>query len=326
MKNMDIMSTIKTPCLNLSECNGLGDLICATPTIRKMSEAYESKVVVVSKMPELFKTLPYIEASYKESSINWEWFNNNYTMHNSFYLVGKKDERGIEMKHNTMDIRQFHAVHLGFMLDDLQCDYIPLEPLRIEIPFETYVVIHPVTTWANRTWEAKKWMELTKLLNDANIAVVSLGKDSSETGFFNVDKPVFNFNIPLGMNLMNKTSISDCYHIINKAACIITMDSGLLHLAGTTNTPIIHLGSSLNPKLRAPYRNGSQDYRYEYVRGSCDLQCCSNMKYGVKEWGSIQGVQPLIGCLEKKETFECHPDVERVYKKTLESIWAWPNY
>ena len=47
--------------------------------------------------------------------------------------------------------------------------------------------------------------------------VVSVGKDSSETGFFNVDKPVFNFEIPLGMNLMNKTSISDCYHLIKNA-------------------------------------------------------------------------------------------------------------
>ena len=324
---MDTMSTINPVCLNLSECPSLGDLLCATPTIRKLAEVYEQKITVVSNMPELFKNLEYVEASYKASSINWQYFNAHYIMHNSFYLVGKRDERGVEMKHNTMDIRQFHAVHLGFMLNEseMECDYVPLEDCSIDIPHDVYVVIHPVTTWANRTWEAKKWMELTKQLNDRNIPVISLGKDSSETGFFNVDKPVFNFEIPLGLNLMNKTSISDCYHIINNAACIITMDSGLLHLAGTTNTPIIHLGSSLNPKLRAPYRQGSQTYKYQYVQGSCSLQCCSNMKYGIKEWGSIQGVQPLIGCLENKETFECHPDVDRVVKKTLENIWAWPK-
>ena len=41
------------------------------------------------------------------------------------------------------------------------------------------------------------------------------------------------------------------------------------------------------------------------------------MKYGVKEWGDVQGVQPLIGCLENKETFECHPEVEEFMMKTI---------
>lgn len=314
MNNMGIMSITKQVCLNLSECPALGDLICATPTIRKLYESYEQKITVVSPMPELFKNLPYVEASYKSTSIDWEFFNEHYVMHNSFTNVGKKNEQGVEMKHNMMDIRQYHAVQLGFMLDDdeLACDYIPLEKAKNIIPYK-YTLIHPVTTWANRTWPAEKWMELVKKLNNDGVYVISIGKDSSETGFFNVNKPVFNFDIPHGMNLMNKTSISECYHLINNATCFITMDSGLLHLAGTTNTPIMHLGSSLNPNFRKPHRT---EARYSYIEGGCKLQCCSNMKYGVREWGSIQGVQPLIGCLENKETFECHPEVEQVYKET----------
>jgi hypothetical protein len=39
------------------------------------------------------------------------------------------------------------------------------------------------------------------------------------------------------------------------------------------------------------------------------------MKHGVKEWGDIQGVPPLIGCLENKKTFECHPTVDKVIEK-----------
>jgi hypothetical protein len=44
------------------------------------------------------------------------------------------------------------------------------------------------------------------------------------------------------------------------------------------------------------------------------------MKYGVKEWGSIQGVQPLIGCLENKEKFECHPEVNEVYEEIIDCL------
>ena len=38
------------------------------------------------------------------------------------------------------------------------------------------------------------------------------------------------------------------------------------------------------------------------------------MKYSVKEWGNIQGVPPLINCLENKKTFECHPTVDAIIK------------
>ena len=51
----------------------------------------------------------------------------------------------------------------------------------------------------------------------------------------------------------------------NEAALVVTMDSGILHLAGTTDVHILQLGSSIHPKLRAPWRNGSQSYNYDYV-------------------------------------------------------------
>lgn len=304
---------MKKICLNLEECNGLGDLICSTPTIKKLSEYYEQKITVLSKMPELFKLNPYVESSYKDSSVNMKYFDANYVMHNSFHNIGKKNADGIEFKHNMIDIRQFHAIQLGFMLgkDELECFYKPIEELNIDIP-DKYVLIHPVQTWATRTWSALNWINLTEKLNSKGIAVISIGKDSSETGFFDIDKPVFNFNIKLGKNLMNKTSISQCWHLIDKAEAFITMDSGLMHLAGTTDTHIIHLGSSLKPEFRIPYRKMRQDYKYSYVRGGCDLECGSNAKYGIKVWGNIQGVAPLINCLENKPTFECHPSVEQI--------------
>ena len=312
-------------CLDLSECNGLGDLICATPTIKKISEAYQKRIIVISNMPEIFKMNPHVEKSYKASSVDIGYIKENYIVHNSFYNVGKKDERGIEMKHNMMDIRQFHAIHLGFMLghDEMECFYRPTEECSFEIPKKPYILIHPVSTWPSRTWSSKNWMNLTKQLNDSGFDVVSIGKDSSETGFFNVEKPVFNFQIEKGLNLMNKTSISDCWHLMDNAKAFVTMDSGLLHLAGTNNVPIIHLGSSIKPEFRIPYRYkfGSFNHKvqfyneklmYKYVSGGCGLECASNMKYALEYWEDINSVQPLIGCLEKKATYECHPSVEQV--------------
>jgi ADP-heptose:LPS heptosyltransferase len=309
---------VKKVLLDLTQCNGLGDLICATPTIKKLYEFYEQQITVLSQMPEIFKNNPHVEASYKSSSVNMDYFMSNYIVHDSFYNVGKKNALGIEYKHNMMDIRQFHAIQLGFMLgqDEMECFYQPTAPNRFDY-LEKYVVIHPVQTWATRTWSAANWMRLTKELNERGVHVISIGKDSSETGFFNIDKPTFNFEIELGENLINKTNVADCWHIINNASAVVTMDSGILHLAGTTDTTIVHLGSHIKPEFRAPYRHGSQKYKYHYVRGGCGIECGSNAKYGVKEWGDIQGVAPLINCLENKDTFECHPSVHSVFDKVF---------
>jgi ADP-heptose:LPS heptosyltransferase len=301
---------MKPVCLNLEECNGLGDLICATPTIKKLHDAYQRKITVISQMSELFKTNPYVEKSYKASSIDMTYIQSNYIVHNSFYLVGKKDERGVEMKHNMMDIRQFHAIHLGFMLgeDELECYYKPTEPKK-NFVHEKYAVIHPVNSWPNRTWSQENWLKLSEELVKWGYKVVAIGKDSSETGFFNVNKPVHDIDNQNVINLMNQTSISESWHLINDAAVVITMDSGILHLAGTTETPIVELGSPINPEFRRPRRKTS---KHIYVRGACGLHCSSNMKYALEYWPTIDYVQPLIGCLEKKEAYECHPSVEQV--------------
>ena len=312
---------MKKVCIDITGCRALGDTLAATPTLRKLYNSYNQKISVITHHPYLFSNNPYVDVIYNEifNRITEEQ-KQEYEVFNSFNIGYHPN--GVCYKHNAMDIRQFHAINLGFMLskDDMELDYISDEYEPIEGLPEKYILIHPVQNWDSRTWDAKKWQLLTKLLNERGIAVVSVGKDSSELGGSNVDKPVFNFQIDLGMNLMNQTSLSQTWHLINNSMCFITMDSGLLHLAGTTDVEIIQLGSSINPEFRSPYRNGSQEYKYHYVRGGCGLNCASDMKYGVREWGSIQGIPSLVNCLERKETFECHPSVIQVYQKVIEMV------
>lgn len=311
---------MKAVYLDLTEARALGDAICATPTIKKLYESYQQKINVISDHTDIFKKNPYVDRYYKSNALNIDFIKENFIYHNSFHHIGKKNDWNVEYKHNNIDIRQFHSVMLGFMLspNEMDCLYQPDDFEPIEGLPEKYVLIHPVQTWPSRTWSAENWMLLTKKLNELNIPVVSVGKESSEVGFFNIEKPIFNFEIELGLNLMNKTSISQAYHLINNSVAFVTMDSGLLHLAGTTDANIIHLGSSIKAEFRIPYRHGTQNYKHHYVSGGCNLACASDMKHGVNEWGTIQGVPPLIGCLEGKPTFECHPSVNQIIEKIQE--------
>lgn len=312
---------MKKPLLDLHLSRGLGDTICATPTLRKLYNSYGRKISVLTHHPDVFKHNQYVEDLYFTENSNRDILLESYEMLVSF-IPNLENEFGVTLRHNQFDIRQFHAAGLGFQLlhHEMDMDFYP-DPFvdDVNLP-QNFIVIHPVQTWPSRTWSPENWALLSRMLNDSGIAVVSVGKDSSEVGNSNVQKPVFDFEIKLGMNLLNKVNLSQTWWLMQKSKGVVTMDSGLLHLAGTTDAEIFQLGSSIDYRLRAPFRNGSQSYKYTYISGECEKMCATNMEYGVKYWNSIRGIPSLVGCLENYQTFKCHPSVLQVYNKIISKL------
>jgi ADP-heptose:LPS heptosyltransferase len=302
-------------------CNGIGDILSSIPLIRYLFKNYNYKIPVFTYNTSIFKNFPYIDV-YHYNDLHL--YNEEFNFYSTFQIH--------KNVHTRVDIRQLHANELGIQLlpEELHLEYYPNEFENIDLP-DNYIVIHPVKTWPSRTWNPNRWQELVNLLNDNNINVVSVGRDSSEVGTYNTQKPVFNINIKKGLNLINKLDLDQTWHILNKSMMVITMDSGILHLAGTTNSFIVQLGSSINPKFRSPYRFGSQKYKYEYILGDCDLFCASNSKYNVKIHGDHKKLPPVPFCLERIESigqnnnldteiYQCHPSVDKVYKKIKKII------
>jgi len=305
----------------------LGDTIAAIPTLRKLSQVYNQPVTVFTSLPSIFEGHPCVKEAFHSDADK-----SDYKVYRTFApLVGATyDLKGekVEFRHSNSEIRQFHAMSLGFNLtpDEMETDmYIEEE---LELPVKDYVIIHPTHTWATRTWDQANWQELVDRLNDRGIPVVAIGHDSKEVGFYSVQKPVMDINIKHGVNLLNNpiTTIPALRWMMNhRAKAVVTMDSGILHIAGTTDVEIIQLGSSIDPKLRAPYRKGSQNYKYKYIAGGCGLFCSSNMAYNVRVHGSLHGVPPQIHCLENKPTMECHPGVNPVFEAVCQRYDVRPK-
>ena len=293
--------------------NALGDCIAATPTLRKISNAYSTKINIVTHLPELFKNNPYAKNIYSFDEFANLSINKDDEVFESFLGAGNKNSVGIEKKHNTIDIRRFHSIDLGFDLIDneMHYDFIPNEENNYKIN-QKYVCLHAVTSWDSRTYSKQNWQNLIDELEKLGYFIVIIGKNIVEHGFWDINKSIHELTFINGLNLSNKLNLSQLWHVLNNAEYVITMDSGILHFAGTTDTFIIQLGSSINNKLRAPFRKNSQDYKYKYISGPCKIFCASDMKYGVKEWKSIQGIPPLVKCLENKPFFECHSEVKDV--------------
>lgn len=295
---------------------GLGDTLCAIPAIKHLSIAYNEKIHVFTYHTELLKNYPYITLC------------DNYTDEDQSTIL--HSFRPDIFLHNRIDIRQMHALSLGFQLlpEELNIEFYPDEYQHIENLPNKYVVIHPSKSWTSRTWEKERWQELVDNLNKINIPVVSIGKDSYENGTYHIKKPIQSIDIKNGLNLIDKLNIHQTWHVLHKSEVVVTMDSGILHLAGTTNSHILQLGSSIDPRLRAPYRKNRQDYKYSYIMGTCKKFCGSDMRHSVSHNSKHNIMPPIPFCLENPGTigvdtdpdpniYLCHPSMLDVFNEIV---------
>ena len=303
--------------LALIGSHSIGDTLCAIPTIKHLSKIYNKNIHVYTYQPNLLKNYSYITLV------------DNYDIDEDDLLI--ETFRPDKFVHTRIDIRQLHALSSGFQLlpEELEIEFYPDKYTNINLP-NNYIVIHPSKSWPSRTWEKDKWNKLVYKLNMMNIPVVIIGEDSNEIGTYNINKPIYNIENKNGLNLVNKLDIHQTWHVINKSSMIITMDSGILHLAGTTDTYIIQLGSSIDPRFRAPYRKSKQDYKYSYILGECKLFCATNMKYNIYHNNTYNIMSPVAFCLEKPYTigddldpdekiYQCHPTVDQVLSEVIKN-------
>jgi len=299
-------------------CNGIGDILSSIPSIRYLHNTYGYNIPVFTHNVDIFKNFPYIDVYPFDEHVNYQ---DEFEIISTFQIH--------KNVHTRVDIRQLHAKELKIELlpSEMHLEYFPDEYIEIpELP-EDYVVIHPSKTWPSRTWNPERWQNLTNKLIKEGIKVVIIGKDSSERGTYNTEKPVF--DIENGINLVNKLNLDQTWHVLDKSNLVITMDSGILHLVGTTDTYFIQLGSSINPIFRTPYRNGKQNYKSSYIQGDCELFCASDSKYSIKFNGRYDVIPPVPFCLERKETigdknnldsdiYRCQPTTDKVYYEVID--------
>ena len=325
---------------------GFGDVIAATATIRKIIKSYKKagdrikskwghhkgfqkikKLELYTHHPDLFK---YDEEIIAYHINQWD---DKYRKDYVDVLEIHKELHSFKnnyLKHNQCDIRQIAAHELGFTLlpEEMTCVYYSSDTkLKYDLP-EKYLVVHAPNNWGSRTYAQWKWQELiTNIEHKLNIPIVLIGKDMDHK-IIGEKKSLSEYNIIKGIDLQNKTSLDETWHIMNNSLGVITTDSGILHFAGTTDTYIFYVGGPIHPKLRMPYRNSSQDYKTYLINGTCEIFCGSDQSYSLLEHNEFHSVPKISQCLESidhhgnksNSDLECHPLPNKIFDVVAKHI------
>ena len=78
--------------------------------------------------------------------------------------------------------------------------------------------------------------------------------------------------VPGIVDMREKTTLLELRDLLGYASAVVGVDGGTLHLAGTTDVPIVFASGTTLPKHRYIPRHGEQTFRARYV-GPRDLEC-----------------------------------------------------
>jgi ADP-heptose:LPS heptosyltransferase len=186
-------------------------------------------------------------------------------------------------QHSSMGV---HLVDFAFnVLVDKQVDiehknYCKLNVDTIDVSKfnlpEKYVVLTTGFTAKVREMLPSIANDLISYIKSKGYEVVTLGSYIAKVGAGNNNiEGNFKEDIKYSecFDLINKTNLLEAGKIISQAKAIVGLDNGLLHLAGTTEIPIVMGFTTVLPEHRMPYRHNQLGWNCYPVTPNESLGC-----------------------------------------------------
>jgi heptosyltransferase-1 len=140
----------------------------------------------------------------------------------------------------------------------------PLPPGRPEgvLPGGEFVLASPLAGWRSKQWPMEHYRELAARLRHLNIPLVLNGPPSAGAELAQVPGAIAHWS-----------GIAGLIHATRRAAAVIGVDSGPLHLAAALNKPGVAIYGPTDPALNGPFGDSLQllrapDAVTSYKRGA----------------------------------------------------------
>lgn len=248
---------------------GLGDVLCAEPTIRYACEVLKEtlkleSITVITRFPEIFSHLPVeILLTSPEGTIDIPGGQSAY----HFLYCG----------HPEGNLQNSYFTHNSM----LPVDYPALSSLRMQLPlhyrviqfptpystkvpdmdYSKFVAIHAGAHWQSKRFPKEWWDEVINQLGDRAIGVVLIGGPPTE----DQDNPgTVDINPSGCLDLRGMLSVADSASLLKKVGVLLTNDSFPLHLATIGKAHIGFLATAKDPEWLMHYRYDSDNSKIEF--------------------------------------------------------------
>lgn len=221
----------------IQRMGALGDVIMTTPVVRRLRFVLGKDAIIHFRTlhPGVFRNNPFIDG------VNVEPPKGGYTRDISLELAYERRP--------TM-----HAVDAFMMEVFADCNWPAKEMMLHQEAFELsqpadmkrFVCFHPGVNTKSRSLSREFWLEVIEGILALGLTPVLIGAGGDHRF------P----EIPEVIDYHSALNIHQIAYLIGRSACFISADTGISHIAGTTQTPMISVYTMARGAYRMPHRNG----------------------------------------------------------------------
>jgi lipopolysaccharide heptosyltransferase I len=132
------------------------------------------------------------------------------------------------------------------------------------------IAINPMTTWPTKHWHNEGFAELADGLLDNHLNVVFTGGPGDKTAIAKIIDSMRG----TAVNLAGKTSLKTLAALYSLANIVISTDTGPMHIAAATGTPVIAIFGPTAPWRTGPYGNQHKVIRTNISCSPCFKKSC----------------------------------------------------
>ncbi|MBA3013541.1 MAG: glycosyltransferase family 9 protein [Desulfobulbaceae bacterium] len=133
------------------------------------------------------------------------------------------------------------------------------------------VIINPMTTWPTKHWYSDRFAQVSDYLQTLGVTVVFTGGPDDVFGISEIMKSMHS----QGINLAGKTSLKTLAALYERAALLITTDTGPMHIAAAVGLPVVALFGPTAPWRTGPWGDDHHVLRVELGCSPCLKKKCS---------------------------------------------------
>lgn len=245
----------------------LGDMILMTPAIRQLRLDNPNIYIGVETFyPDVFSNSPYVNEAARRIIKP-----NEKVVELDAHYEKNLDQHPIDayaraiLGHNKLNSKM-----TDLFVTEKDRHYVDTWWKKSIIPGKRVIVVHFGTTWV--PIEGKEFDKLLHYLTK-RFVVILVGRKIPP-------KEYYPSNLDGVVSLVDQEwSIHQLQWLIEKSDLFFGTDTGVMHIASTTNTPIVSCYSFVNPEYRKPFRDYVDFKAVVGKKSSCsDLFCAEKLK------------------------------------------------
>ncbi|MBN1826474.1 MAG: glycosyltransferase family 9 protein [Candidatus Eisenbacteria bacterium] len=146
------------------------------------------------------------------------------------------------------------------------------EMIRDRLPScRHYVVIHPGAISPLRCWSSHRFIEVIRWIREStDLGVVVTGSSSEKA----LAEEIVSDTRSGVISLAGETSLIQVVAVISGALAMVSVDTGVMHIATAVGTPVIALVGPEDPNRFGPYGRENAVLYHNYSCSPCDQVNC----------------------------------------------------